>query len=176
MRRSSFAFLFFLLAPLVLAETPKAANSELEGGMILRRPLPAETARPRIDRLTWTILAADGGARVLDAYSTHRMLKNNCSSGLQMAGTSTCNYEQYLPGFISNNVSVLYSFEGAVWLSEFEATRLLVQHHHRRLARLIPSIDFLSTTSFAVNNLTLSIGNGEAVVSAASRSKHKGNR
>jgi len=170
------AFLFLLLCPLMMAETPSANNAELEGGMVLRRPSPAETARPRIDGLTWTILAADGGARALDAYSTHRMLKNNCGTGLQMPGTSTCNYEQYLPGFISNHVSGMYAFDGAVWFSEFAATRFLVRHNHRRLARLIPFIDFLSTTSFAVNNLTLSIGDGEPVVSAASRSKHKGNR
>ena len=174
--RPSFAFLFLLLAPMMMAETPMAANSELEGGMVLRRWLPAQTDRSHIDGLTWTILAADGGARALDAYSTHRMLKNNCSSGLQMADTSTCNYEQYLPGFISNHVSGLYSFESAVWLSEFAATRLLVRHHHRRMARLIPFMDFLSTTSFAANNLTLSIGDGEAVVPGASNLRHKRNR
>ena len=170
------AFLSLLLSPLMMAETPSSTSSELSGGLVLSRPLPAETARPRIDRLTWTILAADGGARALDAYSTQSMLRNSCSSGLQMAGTSTCNYEQYLPGFISNHASGLYSFEGAVWLSEFAATRLLVRHHHRGLARLVPFVDFLSTTSFAVNNLTLSIGDGQLAVSPASTSKHKGNR
>src|ERR1700687_1103521 len=108
--RSLSAFLFLLLAPLVMAETPLGANSELEGGLVLGRPLPAEIAKPHIDRLTWTILAADGGARALDAYSTQRMLKNSCSSGLQMVGTSTCNYEQNLPGFITSHASGIYAF------------------------------------------------------------------
>ena len=170
------AFLSLLLAPLMMAETPLAANSELEGGLLVTRPLPAETARPRIDRLTWTILAADGGARALDAYSTQRMLKNSCSSGLKRTGTSTCNYEQNLPQFITSRASGIYAFDGAVWLSEFAATKFLVRHHHRRLARLIPLLDLLSTTSFAVNNLTLSIGDSDPVVSAATRSNHRGDR
>jgi hypothetical protein len=170
------AFLFLLFAPLVMAETPLGAYSELEGGMVVKRPLPAQTAKPRIDGLTWTILAADGGARALDAYSTRRMLKNSCSSGLQMAGTSTCNYEQNLPGFIANHTSGMYAFDGVVWLSEVAATRLLVRHHHRRLARLIPFMDFLSTTSFAVNNLTLSIGEQGVLAAPAARTKSGGPR
>jgi len=93
-----------------------------------------------------------------------------------MAGTSTCNYEQNLPGFIAKHESGIYAFEGAAWASEFAATRFLVRHHHQRLARFIPLIDFLSTTSFAVNNLTLSIGGNGAVAAAASNSRYKGNR
>jgi hypothetical protein len=175
--RSFFAVIFFLFfAQLATAETPTGSTSVLEGGLVLRGPLPAQVAKPRIDRLTWTILAADGGARAMDAYSTQRMLRNNCSSSVQIAGTSTCNYEQNLPGFITNHAPGIYAFDGAVWFSEFAATRFLIQHHHRRIARFIPFIDFMSTTSFAVNNLTLSIGDGDEVASAASRTKHKGNR
>lgn len=171
------ALLSLLLASPMMAETPLGANSEFEGGlMMLRRPFPAETAKPRIDRLTWTFLAADAGARALDAYSTQRMLKNSCNSGVKIAGTSTCNYEQNLPGFLANHESGIYAFEGAAWASEFAATRFLVRHHHQRLARFVPLIDFLSTTSFAVNNLTLSIGGNGAVAAAVSSSKHKGNR
>jgi hypothetical protein len=165
-----------LLAPLMTAEAPLTASSELEGGLVISRSLPAEAAKPRIDRLTWTLLAADGGARALDAYSTQRMLKNSCSSSFQRTGTSTCNYEQNLPGFIANHASGIYAFETAVWLSEYAATRFLIEHHHRRIARFIPFIDFISTTSFAVNNLTLSIGESSVVVSAASRSQSRRNR
>lgn len=164
-----FVFYFLVSAMIATAETPIGPISGLEGGFIQRRPLPAEMARPRIDALTWSLLAADGGARALDAYSTRRMLKNNCSSGIQMAGTSTCNYEQNLPGFIAKSPAGIYAFDGAVWLSELSATRFLIQHHHRRLARLIPFIDFISTTSFAVNNLTLSIGAGGTVALPASK-------
>ena len=168
------ALLSLLLAPLLMAETPLGTNNELEGGlMMLRRPLPAETAKPHIDRLTWTFLAADGGARALDAWSTRRMLKNNCSSGVQIAGTSTCNYEQNLPGFIPNSTAGMYAFDGAAWLSEIATTRFLVRHHHQRLARFVPLIDFLSTTSFAVNNLTLSICGDGTAAAAPSNSKHK---
>jgi hypothetical protein len=173
-----FVFLvsFLFSGPWMMAETAPGTNAELEGAFLMRRPLPVEMAKPRIDRLTWTFLAADGGARMLDAYSTHRMLKNRCGAGVRMAGTSTCNYEQNLPGFISNHASGLYSFEGAVWLSEFATTRLLVRHNHRRLARFVPLMDFLSTTSFAVNNLTLSIGDGGTVVAGASKPKSRGLR
>lgn len=172
MRSPSAILVLILFSPLLTAETPLTANSGLEGGLVVTRPLPAETARPRIDRLTWTLLAADGGARALDAYSTQRMLKNSCNSSLQRTATSTCNYEQNLPGFITSHAAGIYAFDGAVWFSEFAATRFLIQHHHRRIARFIPFIDFISTTSFAVNNLTLSIGNSAAVVSASSKSKH----
>jgi hypothetical protein len=160
----------------MMAETPLAANSELDGGIGITRPLPAEPARPRIDRLTWTILAADGGARALDGYSTQRMLRNSCNSSLQRTGASTCNYEQNLPGFITNHAPGIYTFDAAVWLSEFAATKFLIQHHHRRIARFIPFIDCISTTSFAINNLTLSIGNSVAVAPAASRSRHTADR
>jgi hypothetical protein len=170
--RLGFALLAFLLFAPLNAETPLATDAELPSGITLKHSLPAETAKPRIDRLTWTLLAADGGARIFDAYSTRRMLKNNCNSGLQIAGTSTCNYEQNLPAFISNHASGLYAFEGAMWATEFTATRFLVHHHHPRLARLIPLIDILSTTSFAVNNLTLSIGGNRAVAATPSNSNH----
>ena len=157
-----------LLTPLLIAETPHSPDLELMGGIVLNRPMPSQVAKPRIDGLTWTFLIADGGARALDAYSTQRMLKNSCSSGIKMPGTSTCNYEQNLPGFIANHAAGIYAFDGAVWLSEVGATRFLIHHHHRRLARFVPFMDFISTTSFAVNNLTLSIsGNGGAVATAA---------
>ena len=166
----SFRFLFFLvLTPLLMAETPLPANSALEGVFVLGKPTPAETAKPRIDGLTWTLLAADGGARALDAYSTQRMLKNSCSSGQKMVGVSTCNYEQNLPSFIANSAGGIYAFDSAIWASEFVATKLLISHHHRRIARFIPLIDCLSTTSFAVNNLTLSIGESGAVTAASTR-------
>ena len=166
-------FLFLASAVIATAETPIGSASEREGERGESRPVPAEVAKPRIDRLTWALLAADGGARALDAYSTRRMLKNNCGSGLQMAGTSTCNYEQNLPGFITDHPAGIHAFDGAIWLTEFTATRFLIRHHHRRIARLIPVIDFLSTTSFAVNNLTLSIGVGGAAAPVASKSRHK---
>jgi hypothetical protein len=168
--RWSYVLLLLVLSPLLLsAETPGETESYFEGGFVMRRPLPAETTRPRMDRLTWTLLIADGGARALDAYSTQRMLRNSCGSGRQMAGVSTCNYEQNLPGFIANRASGIYSFDAVVWLSEVAATRMLVQHNHRHLARFIPLLDLASTTSFAVNNLTLSIGGrGSAVPVTAS--------
>lgn len=174
--RSCIVLLPLLLAPLMVAETPLETNTEFESAMMVRRQLPVETAKPHIDRLTWTVLAAAGGARALDAYSTQRMLKNNCSSGRQIAGTSTCNYEQNLPGFIANHQAGIYAFEGAAWASEFMATRSLVRHHHPRLARLVPLIDLLSTTSFAVNNLTLSIGGNRSVAGVQFNLKHNRNR
>lgn len=171
--RSFFALLLFAVAPLLMAESPTPTRSDMEGGFVLKRPTPAETSKPRIDRLTWSLLAADGGARALDAYSTQRMLKNSCSSGQEIIGVSTCNYEQNLPAFIAKSTTGIYAYDGAVWLSELAATRFLIQHHHRRLARFIPFIDFISTTSFAVNNLTLSVGQSGGVTAAATRAHFK---
>jgi hypothetical protein len=171
--RLYFSFLALFLTPFLMAETPSAPSLDFEGGFAYRRPIPNQVERPRIDRLTWTLLAADGGARILDAYSTQRMLKNSCSSSKQMVGVSTCNYEQNLPGFIANNSQGIYAFEGAVWLTELGATRFLIQHHHRRLARLVSLVDFMSTTSFAINNLTLSVGQSRGVTAAANRAQFK---
>ena len=169
MRWPSAAIILFASAALALAEKPSSSSTDarldLEGSFLQRAPRPAETVKPRIGRFTWTLLAADGGARAFDAWSTRRMLRNNCSSGVAMPGTSTCNYEQNLPGFIANHPSGLYAFEATAWASEFAATRFLIHHHHPRIARLIPLFDALSTTSFAVNNLTLSIGGGNFPVS-----------
>jgi len=174
--RLYFSFLLLFFAPVLIAETPNAPDFDLEGGFAFKRPMPIEIEKPRIDRLTWTFLAADGGARMLDAYSTRRMMKNSCSSGKQRVGVSTCNYEQNLPKFVANSAGGIYAFEGVVWLTELGATRFLIQHHHRRLARFIALIDFASTTSFAVNNLTLSIGESRAIGTAASRSNRNRNR
>jgi len=80
-----------------------------------------------------------------------------------MIGVSTCNYERNLSGSIANHVSCLYAFDGAVWLSEFAPTRFLIRHYRRRLARFVPFIVFISTTSYAVNNLALSIGTNAAL-------------
>jgi hypothetical protein len=167
--RLYFSLLLLFFAPLLKAETPSAPSLDFEGGFAYRRPIPNQVERPRIDRLTWTFLAADGGARILDAYSTRRMLKNSCSSEQPMVGVSTCNYEQNLPKFIANSAGGIYAFEGTVWLTELAATRFLIQHHHRRLARLVSLVDFMSTTSFAVNNLTLSVGQTGGVTTAVSR-------
>ena len=174
--RSFSALLLLVFAPLLMAETPTMPNSDLEGGLILRSSPPAVPAKLHIDGLTWSLMAADGSARMLDAFSTQRMLKNACSSGQTRVGVSTCNYEQYLPGFITNHESAIYAFDGAVWLSEFAATRFLIQHRHRRLARLIPFLDSISTMSFAVNNLTLSIGENGGTAPGAAKSNPKRSR
>ena len=169
--------LLVVFAPLLMvAESPDGTAYSLAGGFVMKRPLPAEPTKPRLDRLTWTLLVADGGARALDAYSTERMLKNSCNSGQKMLGVSTCNYEQNLPRFIANHPAGIYSLDATVWLSELAATRMLVKHNHRRLARFAPLMDFLSTTSFAVNNLTLSIGKSGGVSSASSRIRLKSQR
>ena len=165
--------LLLVFSPLLMAESPRGADAVVEGQPIVRPTLPAETASSRIDGVTWTLLGAAGGARALDAYSTQRMLKNSCSSGQKRIGVSTCNYEHNLPAFIGNHASGIYAVDGAVWLSELAATRFLIRHNHPRLARLVPFIDFISTTSFAVNNLTLPIGEDGGVVQASSNSKIK---
>ena len=129
----------------------------MEGAFTQRQPLPTAISKPRIDAFTWTLLGADAVSRTLDAYSTHRMLKNECGLQPQTPGLSTCNYEKYLPHSVSHNVTALYAFEGSAWLTQYFVVKLLVQHHHPRLARFVPVIDIAVTAPFAITNLTFPI-------------------
>ena len=150
--------LFILVsAPLMAAEHSDEALSEMEGAFTQRQPLPTAVSKPRIDAFTWTLLGADAVSRTLDAYSTHRMLKNECGLQPQTPGLSTCNYEKYLPHSVSHNVTALYAFEGSAWLTQYFVVKLLVQHHHPRLARFVPVIDIAVTAPFVITNLTFPI-------------------
>src|SRR6476646_2385461 len=95
--RLACALLIFVLVPKLVAEPPEETLSEMEGAFTQRQPLPTAVPKPRIDEFTWTLLGADAVSRTLDAYSTHRMLKNECGIQPQTPGLSTCNYEKYLP-------------------------------------------------------------------------------
>jgi len=151
----------------------------MEGGVTHGQVQIDAIPRPRIGAATWTLLAADGAARALDAYSTHRMLRNQCGSRQNAPADPTCNVEDYLPHVISAHESALYAFEGTAWLTEYLSVRFLVNKHHPRLARLIPLIDVCVTAPFAVNNLTLPIyGDGELAAgndtsSRATRSEYR---
>ena len=153
------ACLLFILVsvPLMAAEPSDEALSEMEGAFTQRQPLTTAVSKPRIDAFTWTLLGADAVSRTLDAYSTHRMLKNECGLQPQTPGPSTCNYEKYLPHSVSHNVTALYAFEGSAWLTQYFVVKLLVQHHHPRLARFVPVIDIAVTAPFAITNLTFPI-------------------
>jgi len=146
----------FLLAPLMMAETPVGANSDLEGGFVVRRRYRPKQSGPRIDALTWdNSLLPMAELAYWDAYSTQRMLKNSCSSGCKWLAHPRATTSRICLDHRESRIREFTRFDGAFWLSEFATTRFLIQHHHRRIARFIPFIDFISTTSFAVNNLTL---------------------
>lgn len=155
--RLAYALLIFAFVPLLAAEPRDEALSEMEGAFTQRQPLQAAIQKPRIDAFTWTLLGADAVSRTLDAYSTHRMLKNECGLQPQAPGLSTCNYEKYLPHSVSHNVTALYAFEGSAWLTQYFVVKLLVQHHHPRLARFVPVVDITLTAPFAITNLTFPI-------------------
>jgi hypothetical protein len=155
--RLACAVFILVFVPLLAAEPRDEALSEMEGAFTQRQPLPTAVSKPGIDAFTWTLLGADAVSRTVDAYSTHRMLKNECGLEPQTPGLSTCNYEKYLPHSVSHNVTALYAFEGSAWLTQYFVVKLLVQHHHPRLARFVPVIDIAVTAPFAINNLTFPI-------------------
>ena len=155
--RVASVLLVLVFAPLVKAELPNEPMTAMEGAFTRGLQLPTAASKPHIDAATWTLLGADAAARALDGYSTHRMFKTDCSFEHKRPTARLCNYEQFLPDFVSHHVSALYAFEGTTWFTQYLAVRFLVKHHHPRIARFIPLIDVLSTTSFAVNNLTLSV-------------------
>lgn len=108
-------------------------------------PVGVEQIRPKHERI-WLIagFTLDAAARGLDAYSTHRALKDKN------------NQEMVLPGAIVKSQPALYGFDASIVLSEYLGYRFLSAHHHEKIARWLPYADAALVLPFAVHNLSLS--------------------
>ena len=132
-------------APDAPAPAGRVAPSGKDADAAFIAPAPIEQTRPKHEKL-WLItgFTLDAAARGLDAYSTHRALKDNN------------NQEMVLPGAIANSQPALYGFSASIVLSEFLGYRFLSTHHHERIARWLPYADAALVLPFAVHNLSLS--------------------
>jgi hypothetical protein len=99
-----------------------------------------DAPKPQIDRLQWTLLAADAGIRGLDVYSTHKMLERGC-------------HEKFLPDSISHHPAAMIAFSAAVVGTDWYIARTLTRHHHRRLAHLATIVDIGVDAPWAIHNL-----------------------
>lgn len=116
--------------------------------MLVAEPLVSQTLpeapKPHLDRIDWTLLASDAGARALDGYSTLNMLKKN-------------NHEKFLPGFVVRHAPALAAFEGGMLTLNYFAARKLARHHHPKLAKLVIAADVIQVYPWAIHNLTLPV-------------------
>ena len=111
-------------------------------------PLSAQlpdAPKPQIDRLQWSLLAADAGIRGLDVYSTQRMLERG-------------GHEKFLPDSISHHPGTMLAYSAAVVVTDWVIGRMLTRHHHRRLAQLATIVDISVDAPGAIHNLYINGG------------------
>lgn len=103
-----------------------------------------EAPKPRLDKIEWSLLAADAGARGLDVYSTH---------WAESAG----NKEATLPAWIANHPPVMALYSGGIVAAQYFVARKLFAHGHRRLAYAMTAADLSVTAPYAIHNLFLPV-------------------
>ena len=97
---------------------------------------------PKMDKIQWSLIAADAGVRGLDAYSTHWALSHN-------------NVEDYLPsGLAENNAAMWVYSESIVAINGFVSWEL-VRHHHPRWAKVVQCVDIGYDLPMGIHNLNL---------------------
>ena len=101
-----------------------------------------DAPKPQVDRLEWSLLAADGGVRVLDVYSTRRMLSQG-------------NHEVLLPREIADHTWALSLYSAGMVGLQYGVARFLVKHRHRRLAHAVTMVDIGEEVGLDVDNLRL---------------------
>jgi hypothetical protein len=99
-----------------------------------------EAPKPSIDRVEWSLLAADASMRVLDVYSTHQMLDNG-------------NRELFLPSAIASHTPAMVTYSASMVALDWWVARKL--SHRQRLVHLVTLIDTTQTGYWAIHNLTL---------------------
>ena len=102
-----------------------------------------ELTNPNYRKMFVAAFALDTTVRALDAYSTHRALKEKG------------NREMFLPSEITNSQRSLYCYSASVLLSEYLGYRFFVAHHHEKIGRWLPYVDSALVLPFAIHNLTL---------------------
>jgi hypothetical protein len=101
-----------------------------------------DAPKPKIDKLEWTLLAADAGARGLDVYSTHVFLEHG-------------DHEVVLPAALVKHSAVFAVFSGGIVFGQYEAAKLLTRHHKRWIAYLLTAADVGMEVDTGVENLRL---------------------
>lgn len=113
---------------------------------LLTLPLAAEqlpeAPKPHFDRIDWTLLASDVGARALDTYSTRWSIENH-------------NHEMFLPGFIANHTATMAAYSGGMVALDYFAARSLIRHHHHKVAKMLLAVDGIQVWPWAIRNLTM---------------------
>lgn len=101
-----------------------------------------DAPKPHLDKVEFGLIMAHAGVRALDVYSTHRALQNGY-------------HEMVLPKFIANHDANLIIYSGLAVVADAYVAHRLEMHNHRKLARLVTSIDLAQDAGWALNNLTL---------------------
>jgi hypothetical protein len=137
------AVILLVVTPLVAETPPEAPKADADPMTFLSPPpRPLKTPRAGLDRIDWSLLASDAGARALDTYSTRWALSRG-------------NHEIFLPGFVANHTPALAALEGGMVTLDYFVARRLVRHGHPRLARTMLLGDALQVSPWAIHNLTL---------------------
>lgn len=110
---------------------------------LLATPLFAQESKPRIDRIEWSLLAADAGTRALDVYSTRVAIENG-------------GHEILLPSFIADHTASMAAYSASIVGVNVLVARALERHHHSRLAHFATLIDIGQDAPWAIRNLLIS--------------------
>ena len=102
----------------------------------------AHAQLPEAPRPQTVLLVGEALVRGLDVYSTHRAY---------MQG----NREVCLPNAIAHHTLAMAAYSEGIVILDWQVSRFLDRHHHKRLALLLPLVDIAVTAPFAIRNLRL---------------------
>lgn len=106
-------------------------------------PSPVKKKRLHLDGVDWFLFSVGTTARIVDVYSTRRAAK------------CTCNSEDDLPGFITNNTATMSLYSATIIAGTFYLTDELEKHHHQWLAKIPQIVNISFDIGPAFNNLHL---------------------
>ena len=98
--------------------------------------------KPQLDKVEWSLLAADASVRTIDTITTRQMLERG-------------NQENILPQFVVNHTPILIGVEAGMVGINYLLARELYKHNHQRVARVITGIDVASTGYWGIHNIVL---------------------
>jgi hypothetical protein len=101
-----------------------------------------DAPKPRIDKIEWSLFAADVGVRTIDTIST---------SQLKSRGAR----EVELPDFVAYHIPVLIAFEGGQVALHYFIAKKLIKHNHRKWAYMITLVDIGTDGYGGIHNLFL---------------------
>lgn len=86
------------------------------------------------------LYAGDAAARSFDVYTTREMLKNPYVS------------EFILPSYVVHHTPLLSATDGVLDFAVFRVSRLLDEHHHHKLAIIVPLLDMVGVGCMDIHN------------------------